>query len=138
MVERKKDLKNSRKEEKKNEQYDKLTQSLIKKGGLVSAMLSASPVEAVEELKKERIEERKTERKVEKVKKNYYISKDAAILLDVMSIFEEKNKGQIVEEAIFQRFKDVFPTYSDLDKEVFKSKYLPKLSEELRRNLDIL
>ena len=119
-----KERKNSRKEEKKKSPYDKLTESLMKKGGLVTTMISLQP--SAEELKIERIEESKNERlqesigvhtedkkKVERVKKNYYVSKDSVILLEVMTNVEKKTQGQLIEQMILERFKKVYPTYDD-------------------------
>ena len=140
-----KEEKKSRKEEEKKDPYDKLTESLMKKGGLVSAMISMQP--RTEELKVERMEERKSERiqvqvkeeKVKKIKKNYYVSEDSVILLEVMANIEDKKQGELIEEMIIDRFKKVFPTYDKLDKEVFKQKYLPRLSKKTQEDLkDIL
>jgi len=145
-----KERKNSRKEEKKKSPYDKLTESLMKKGGLVTTMISLQP--SAEELKIERIEESKNERlqesigvhtedkkKVERVKKNYYVSKDSVILLEVMTNVEKKTQGQLIEQMILERFKKVYPTYDELDKEVFKRRYLPQLSKRIQEELkDIL
>lgn len=144
-----KERKNSRKEEKKNDPYNKLTESLMKKGGLVSTMISLQP--SAEELKSERMEESKIERiqepikvqeeiiekeeKIERVKKNYYVSKDSVILLEVMAEIEGKTQGQIIEEVIIERFKEVYPNYDELDKEVFKRRYLPKLSRKTQEKL---
>ena len=55
-----KEEKKSRKEEEKKDPYDRLTESLMRKGGLVSAMISVQP--RTEELKTERMEERKSEK----------------------------------------------------------------------------
>ncbi len=141
-----KDEKKSRKEEGKRDPYDKLTESLMKKG-LVSAMISMQP--RTEELKTERMEERKSERiqvvqveeeeRVKKIKKNYYVSEDSVILLEVMANVEDKKQGELIEEMIIDRFKRVYPTYDKLDKEVFKQKYLPKLSKKAQEeHKDIL
>jgi len=143
-----KEKKNSRKEEVKTDRYDKLSESLLKKGSLVSTMLTLQP--HAEEPKTERKEESKSGRiqeltksleEVRKVKKNYYMSEDSVILLKLMSDVEEKTHGQLIEEMILERFKKVFPTYSELDKEIFKRKYFPKLSkkaqEELKGLLDL-
>jgi len=142
-----KEEKKSRKEEEKKDPYNKLTESLMKKGGLVSAMISMQP--RTEELKIERMEERKSERvqvvqvekeeRVKKIKKNYYVSEDSVILLEVMANVEDKKQGELIEEMIIDRFKKVYPTYDKLDKEVFKQKYLPKLSKKTQEELkDIL
>ena len=141
-----KEEKKSRKEEEKKDPYNKLTESLMKKG-LVSAMISMQP--RTEELKTERMEEKKSERiqvvqvekgeKVKKIKKNYYVSEDSVILLEVMANVEDKKQGELIEEMIIDRFKRVYPTYDKLDKEVFKQKYLPKLSKKIQEKLkDIL
>ena len=138
-----KEEKKSRKEEEKKDPYDKLTESLMKKGGLVSAMISMQP--RTEELKIERMEERKNERIqvkkeiVRKVKKNYYVSEDSVILLEVMANIEGKKQGELIEEIIIDRFKKAYPTYDKLDQEVFKQKYFPKLSKKTQEELkDIL
>ncbi len=136
-------MKRKTKEEENEEKlYEKLSESLAKKG-VVSAMLNLPTtkkveiVEKMEDLKIERDKELKTSRKkevkIEKVKKNFFLSKDAIILLEAMATIENKTRGKIIEEAILEKFIKVFQEYDEFDKELFKRKFFPEISENTKK-----
>lgn len=121
--------------EEEKDRYQMISKTLEEKSKTVSAMLSLQPEpeESVKETKRER--KKVSKRKGGKIQKNYYVLKDAAILLDAMSVVEERQQGQLMEELIIERFKKVFPTYKNYEKEFIRDKYLSKLSPEMLEEL---